>query len=203
MPFSSYTHSHDFLLVPFYGHSHISFSTLIGTILIKENSKPQDLTAYADGSVTKYQSGWGFTGKQGATTIHKDSAAYTISTSSLTIEVEVVTHALRWIASRGGSQTTHAILLTDTMSFLQKVNSGMGSPDWNVSTIDIHLRKLLWVYCPGHAGVKRNDRADRLAGKATLTSGLILGRSEVLRSLRHYLRAQSQGLHTTDRLEER
>ena len=36
------------------------------------------------------------------------------------------------------------------------------------------------------------DRADRLAGKATLTTGLLLGRSEVLRSLRHYLRSQSQ-----------
>ena len=69
--------------------------------------------------------------------------------------------------------------------------------------VDIHLRKLLWVYCPGHAGVKGNDRADRLAGKATLASGLLLGRAEVLRSLRHYLRAQSQGHHTTDRLKER
>jgi hypothetical protein len=68
---------------------------------------------------------------------------------------------------------------------------------------DIHLRKILWVYCPGHAGVKGNDRADRLAGKATITGGLRLGRSEVVRSLRHYLRAQSQGHHTIDRLEER
>ena len=74
-----------------------------------------------------------------------------------------------------------------------------------MSMVDIHLRKLLWVYCPGHAGVrvKGNDRADRLAGKAALTSGLLLGRSEVLRSLRHYLWAQSQGQHTIDRLEER
>ena len=89
------------------------------------------------------------------------------------------------------------------MSLLQKVTCEMGSPDCNVSRVDIHLRKLLWVYCPGHAGVKGNDRADRLAGKATLTSGLLLGRSEMLRSLRHYLRAQSQGNHTIDRLEER
>ena len=65
-------------------------------------------------------------------------------------------------------------------------------PDWNVSMVDIHLRKLLWVYCPEHAGVKGNDRAKRRAG-----------RSAVLRSLRHYLRAQSQGHHTIDRLEER
>ena len=41
-----------------------------------------------------------------------------------------------------------------------------------------------------------------LAGKATLASVLLLGRTEVLRSLRHYLRAQSQG-HHIDRLEER
>ena len=72
-----------------------------------------------------------------------------------------------------------------------------------VDAVDIHLRKLPWVYCPGHAGVKGNDRADRLAGKATLTSSLLLGKSEVLRSLRHYLRTQCQGHHTIDRLEER
>ena len=38
--------------------------------------------------------------------------------------------------------------------------------------------------------------------KAVITSGLHLGRSGVLRNLRHYLRAQSQG-HTIDHLEER
>ena len=68
------------------------------------------------------------------------------------------------------SRTTHAVILTDSMSLLQKVKNGMGKPDWNVSMVNIHLRKL-WVYCPGHAGVKGNDWADRLAGKATLTNG--------------------------------
>ena len=46
---------------------------------------------------------------------------------------------------------------------------------------DIHLRNLLWMYCPGHAGVKGNDRADRVAGKATIISGLRMGSSEVFR----------------------
>ena len=50
--------------------------------------------------------------------------------------------------------------------------------------------------------MKKNDRADRLAAKATLTSGLLIGKSELLRSLRHYLQAQTQGHHTIDRLEE-
>ena len=43
----------------------------------------------------------------------------------------------------------------------------MGSPDWHVSMFDIHLGRLLWVYCSGHAGVKGNDRAERLAGEVT------------------------------------
>ena len=66
---------------------------------------------YTDGSVTKYQLGWGFTVKQGETTIHEDSAAYTVSASSLTMEVEAVTHDFRWIASRGDSLTTHVLIL--------------------------------------------------------------------------------------------
>ena len=55
------------------------------------------------------------------------------------------------------SQTTHATILTDSMSLrLQKVKCGMESPVWNVSMVDIRLQTLLWVYRPGHAGVKGN-----------------------------------------------
>ena len=82
-------------------------------------------------------------------------------------------------------------------------------------------RRFLWMYCLGHAGVEGNDLEDRLVGKATIASGFSLGRSEVLRSLRHSLqegtkarashhrspererRAQRQGHHAIDRLEER
>ena len=74
----------------------------------------------------------------------------------------------------------------------------MRRSDWNVSAVDIHLRNLLWVYCPRHTGVKGSDREDTLAGKATFANG-----SEVLRSLRHDMRTQSQGHHTIDHLEER
>ena len=93
-----------------------------------------------EGSVIKHRSGWGFTVKSGANIIHEDSAAYTVSTSSLAMEMEAVTHALlRWIDSRGDSQTAHAILLSDSMILLQKVKNGMRSPDWNVSMVDIYI----------------------------------------------------------------
>ena len=166
-------------------------------LLIQESSKLQDFIVYTGGSVTKDQSGWGFTVKQGGTTIHEDK------TSSLTMEVEAVTLALRWIALGGDNQTTHAINLTYSMSLLQKVKSGMESPDWNVSMVNIHLRKLLRVYCPGHTGMKGNDRADRLVEKAAMIEGLRLEGSEMLRSFRHYLRAESRGHHTIDHLQER
>ena len=85
------------------------------------------------------------------------------------------------------SQTTHATILTDSMSLrLQKVKSGMESPVWNVSMVDIHLRKIVWVYCPAHAGVTGNDQTDTLVVKTNITSGLHLGRSEV------YMWAQNQ-----------
>ena len=64
-----------------------------------------------------------------------------------TVEVEAVTHDFRWIASRGdNSQITHAIILTDSMSLLQKAKGGIGSPDLNVSMVDSHLRKLNSVH---------------------------------------------------------
>ena len=60
-------------------------------LLIQENSKPQDFIMYTDDSVTKDQSGWGVTVKQGEATIHEDSAACMVSASSFTMEVEAVT----------------------------------------------------------------------------------------------------------------
>ena len=80
----------------------------------------QDHVLYTDGSVTKDQLGWVFIVKQDATTIHEDSAACTLSTFSLTVEVEAVTHALHRFSSGGDSQTTHAIIFTDSVSLLQK-----------------------------------------------------------------------------------
>ena len=63
--------------------------------------------------------------------------------------------------------------------------------------------KLLWIYCPGHAGVSGNERADKLASAADITSGLQLGRAEVLRGLRNFLNTDKPEHHSTDHLKER
>ena len=59
--------------------------------LINKDSKAQDLIVDTVGSVTKDRSGWGLSVKQGTTIIHKVSASYAVSNSSLTMEVEAVT----------------------------------------------------------------------------------------------------------------
>ena len=98
---------------------------------------------------------------------------------------------------------THAIILTDSMNLLQKVESGMGCPDWHTAMQGLRLQRLLWIYCPGHAGVSGNERADRLASTADITSGLQLGRTEVLRGLRNFLSTDKPEHHSIDRLKER
>ena len=95
-------------------------------------------------------------------------------------------------------KTTTTTTTTTTNNNNNKNNNvkcGLGQPDWPVSIFDTYLRKPLWVYCPGRVAVSGNDRADTLArGKAIVTSGFRLGRSEVLRSLRHYMQAESKDI---------
>ena len=62
--------------------------------------------------------------------------------------------------------------------------------------------RLLWIYCPGHDGVSRIERADRLASTSNITSGLQLVRAEVLRGLRNFLSRDWPEHHSTDRLKE-
>ena len=60
--------------------------------------KPQDLLVHTDGSVTKDQSGWGFTVRQGVTTIPDDGAAYMVN---LQLDDGSGSSCMRWIALRG------------------------------------------------------------------------------------------------------
>ena len=158
---------------------------------------------YTDSSVTKDRSGWGFTVKQDGRTVHKDSGAHRVTTSSLTMELEAVTHAIQWLASQCDAQITPAIILTDSMNLLQKVESGMGCPDWHIAMHSLRLQRLLWIYCAGHAGVSGNQRADRLASTADNTSGLQLGRAEVLQGLRNFLNTDKPEHHSIGCLKER
>ena len=68
-----------------------------------------------------------------------DRRSNTVSSYSLTMEVEVVT--------KGDSRTTHAIIFTGSICvLLHKVKSVVRSPGWHVSMFDSHLPTLEWLY---------------------------------------------------------
>ena len=100
-------------------------------------------------------------------------------------------------------QLSHASILTHLMNLLQKVESEMSCPDWHTVMHSLRLQRLLWLYCPGHAGVNGNERADRLASTADVTADLQLGRPEVLRGLRNFLKMDRLKHNSIDRLKER
>ena len=66
-------------------------------MLIEANSNPHGIEIYTDGSVTRDRSGWGFTVKQGEGNVYEDIGAHRVMTSSLTMVVEAVTHAMQWL----------------------------------------------------------------------------------------------------------
>ena len=107
------------------------------------------------------------------------------------------------IASQRDAQITHAVILTDSKNLTQKVKSGMGSLDWHTAMHSLWLQRLLWIYCPGHAGVSGNERADRLASTADITYGLQLVRVKALRGLRNFLNTERPEHHSIDHLKER
>ena len=67
-------------------------------MLVEPNSKPHGIVIYMAQS-----QGTGLVGdsriKQGGRTVHEDSGAHTVTTSSLTMEEEAVTHATQWLTS--------------------------------------------------------------------------------------------------------
>ena len=109
---------------------------------------------------------------------------------------------MQWLAWRRDAQITHAIILTDSMN-LQNLECGMGCPDWHTAMHSLRLQRLLWIYCPGHAGVCGYERADRLASTDDITSGLQLGRAEMFGGLRNFLNTNKPEHHSIDRLKER
>ena len=117
-------------------------------MLVEANSKPHDIVIR---DLHRRLSHKGpvwlgvhtITVKQDGRTVHEDSGAHRVTTSSLTTEVEAVTHTIQWLASQRDACIAHAIILTDSMNLLQKVESGMGCPDWHTAMHSLQLQRLL------------------------------------------------------------
>ena len=100
------------------------------------------------------------------------------------MEVKAITEALRYLREK---KYKRGVIATDSMSTLQKVQKENLYADW-VSTIsDSCLERLTWVFSPGHAGVKGNERADCLAGDAVIDNNLTLDPATVVQCVTQQL----------------
>ena len=100
----------------------------------------------------------------------KASGATTTTTSSMKMEIVALTRALGCIAANQ-PKSRHLVFVTDPQSrpTIRKVKPNNMLRSEQIKAIHrIRLRSVVWIFCPGHAGVRGNEAADKLAGEATV-----------------------------------
>ena len=138
--------------------------------IIEENCRPGDAIIFTDRSVVGDQkSGWAYSARVDGHIVSEDSIACSITLSSMMTEINAVTLALTWASSQ---EYSRIVFVTDSLSTLEKVRQGNLHADWYPLINNSGIRRIIWIYCPGHAGVQGNETADRLAGSAQLTPGV-------------------------------
>jgi hypothetical protein len=69
-----------------------------------------------------------------------------------------------------------------------------------------NLKTVTFIFVPGHAGVKGNERADRLASEASVQVGAVMNRFNILNALREIGRSSDSVQYgvseTMDRLQD-
>ena len=118
------------------------------------------------------------------------------------MEVKAITEALRYLQLQHYKK---ALIVTDSMSTLQKVRKEYLYADWVPLISGSPLENVTWIFSPGHAGVRGNERADSLAGDAAIDGNLTLDPPAVIQCVSDQLiasRPQSSS-HTLSLLKEK
>ena len=153
--------------------------------LISDNSQDGDAIVFTDGSVKRGEkSGWAFTVRCRGETVGEGSGAVEVTTSSMVMEIKAVTEALKYLPLK---QYTRDVIITNSMSTLQKVEKEFMYADWLEPLRNSRLERVTWIFSPGHAGVTGNERADSLAGTAAIDNDLILDPPTVLQCVKENL----------------
>ena len=70
------------------------------------------------------------------------------------MEVKAITEAMRYLQL---NQHSKAVIVTDSMSTLEKIKKEYLHADWLKSLKDSSLERITWIFSPGHAGVRGNE----------------------------------------------
>ena len=142
-----------------------------------------DKGIFSDGSVKRgTKSGWTFYARDGDSTVNvmERSGATEVTTSSIYIYMEVVaiTETFKWLMT---TEYESATIVTDSMNTLAKIRNSMLHAKEAIRSSN--LARVVWIFCPGHAGVDGNERADELAGVAVVGETVTLDPPTVLATL--------------------
>ena len=138
--------------------------------LIEENSRAGYVIVFTDGSVVRGKKfGWAYTARVDGKTVSEDSAACNSTMSSMVTKINAVTLALTWLKDADYSRV---VIVTDSLSTLEKVRQGNLHADWVSLINQSSIQRIVWICCPGYAGVKGNEVADMLAGNAEINENV-------------------------------
>ena len=96
-------------------------------------------------------------------------------------------------------------ILSNSMSMVRKVESGMVRRNWVEVLVQTMIREITFIFVPEHAGIRGNERVDRVAGLSTISEGAAMDPSDILHALRESFRTEEfQGceFHSLTRLKE-
>ena len=101
------------------------------------------------------------------------------------------------LASYSDTRIIHVIILTESMSQPQRLRlkESCCHCAW--------LYALQWIYIPGNAGIRVNERVDRLASTLDITADQQHGRAEVFRGLRNFFKLDRPEHYSIDCLKEK
>ena len=103
-----------------------------------------------------------------------------MTTCSMTMEVMAVTKAFIWLESQN---YTGVCILSDSMSMIRKLEAGTVRRQWLHSIEKSKIGRATFVYVPGHAGVRGNERADMLAGTAIVEEGQPMDKVDIINAI--------------------
>ena len=181
------------------GEANSLFEELLHDLMSKQTQECAILATDGSVVVSEPRTGWGCVLRDAAGAMQITRGACKLRLSSMRAETEAVSKGLELLLSV--SDAPIVILCTDSQSMLRKLQAGTSPPEWQ--GLD---RQVIWLYCPGHAGISLNERADQLAGHAPAADHITLDVKDIISVIRHQqqVRAEAVDLNSEmQRMEER
>ena len=63
--------------------------------------------------------------------------------------------------------------MSDSLSTLEKISGGQLHLDWTIHINYSQITKITLIFCPGHTGIAGNEKVEKLAGEAAISTNKV------------------------------